>query len=292
MTGPAPINAAHQPIPIVDHVAPFSAGVEAWICDIWGVVHNGVAAFTPAVEACRAFRARGGTVLLLTNAPRPASAIEIQLDKLAVPRDAYDAGLTSGDLTRDLIAGYRAQPMLHLGPERDRGLFDRQTVHLVDAAAAEVVICSGLYDDDSETAADYRDRLAALAARAVPMVCANPDLTVARGDRVIQCAGSLAKLYEEIGGRVIYAGKPHLPVYTRAFEMIAQARGRPVERARVLAIGDGVRTDMLGAVNAGLAAVFVASPVHFEGALTAASLARLFPDAARQPVAAMTALAW
>ena len=284
--------AAPHAIPIVTGVAPLSPGTEAWICDIWGVVHNGLAAFAPAVEACRRFRAGGGTVLLLTNAPRPAAAIVTQLDKLAVPHDAYDAVLTSGDLTRGLIAEHRARPMLHLGPDRDRGLYDGVAVRLVEAADAEVVICSGLYDDNHETAEDYRERLVALAARSALMVCANPDVTVARGERVIPCAGAVAKLYEDVGGRVIYAGKPYLPVYARAFEMIAAARGRPVAAEKVLAIGDGLRTDMLGAANAGLPALFVASPVHFSGALTQASLARAFADAKRMPVAAMSGLAW
>ena len=283
---------APNAIPIITSVAPLAGRAEAWICDIWGVVHNGLAAFTPAVEACRRFRAQGGTVLLLTNAPRPAAAIVTQLDKLAVPRDAYDAVLTSGDLTRGLIGEHRGRPMLHLGPERDRGLFDGVSVRLVGAADADVVICSGLYDDDRETAEDYRDRLVALTRRDALMVCANPDLTVARGERVIPCAGAIAKLYEEIGGRVIYAGKPYLPVYDRAFAMIAAARGKPVARDKILAIGDGVRTDMQGAANACVPALFVASPVHFSGELSAASLARAFAGCPHLPVAAMTGLAW
>ena len=280
-------------IPIVTGIAPLTDGVDVWICDIWGVVHNGVSAFQPAVEACRTFRKRGGSVLLLTNAPRPAAAIEAQLAKLAVPPDAYDAVLTSGDLTRNLIARYRQDPMLHLGPERDRGLFDGQAIDLVGLDQARVVICSGLYDDDRDTAEDYRQRLIGLAARSVPMICANPDLTVARGDRIIPCAGAIAKLYEEVGGNVIYAGKPYLPVYERAFEMIGEIRGKRVALERIVAIGDGVRTDILGAANAGLRAVFVASPVHFEGELTSASLTRLFGGAASgAPIAAMAALAW
>ena len=285
-------TAAAPAIPIIAGVAHLAGDADAWICDIWGVVHNGVAAFGPAVEACRRFRAQGGTVLLLTNAPRPAAAIATQLATLAVPQDAWDAILTSGDLTRDLISRHRDQPMLHLGPARDRGLFDAVTVSFVDEAQAEVVICSGLDDDDRETAEDYRGRLIAMARRNVLMVCANPDLTVARGDKIIPCAGAIAKLYEELGGRVIYAGKPHAPVYARAFEMIAQARGGAVALDRMLAIGDGVRTDMLGAANVGLRALFVASPVHFQGALTEDTLACAFTDSDRKPIAAMSALAW
>lgn len=279
-------------IPIVAGVAPLQDGVEAWICDIWGVVHNGLAAFKPAVEACQRFRVGGGVVLLLTNAPRPASAIYEQLGKLAVPRDAYDAVLTSGDLTRHLIEQNRALPMMHLGPERDRGLFDGLDPYIADADGAGIIICSGLYDDERETAEDYRQRLTGPLRRGVKMVCANPDITVARGSKVIPCAGAIAQLYEQMGGEVIYAGKPHLPVYERAFEMVSEAARRPIGRERMLAIGDGVHTDMLGAANAGLRAVFVASPVHIKEPLSPAVLARAFAGAPRKPVAAMSALAW
>lgn len=286
------MSASGGEIPIITSVAPLQNGVEAWICDIWGVVHNGVAAFKSAVDACQRFRSGGGVVLLLTNAPRPAGAIYEQLEKLSVPRDAYDAVLTSGDLTRHLIETNIGLPMLHLGPERDRGLFDGLDVRFADARQAGIIICSGLYDDDRETAEDYRERLTGPLKRGVKLVCANPDITVARGTKVIPCAGAIAQLYEQMGGTVIYAGKPHLPVYERAFEMVRQAARRPVAKERMLAIGDGVHTDMLGAANAGLRAVFVASPVHIKEPLSPAVLAHAFADAGRKPVAAMAALAW
>ncbi len=279
-------------VPIATSIEPFLDGIEAWICDIWGVVHNGVAAFAPAVDACVRFRERGGTVLLLTNAPRPAGAVEEQLAKLAVPRKAYDAVLTSGDLTLRLIAENRGKPIAHLGPDRDRGLFAAERSTLVGIDAAEVIVCSGLYDDEHETAEDYRARLTAPAARGVPLICANPDVTVARGDRIIPCAGAIAALYEQIGGRVIYAGKPYLPVYDRAFEMIAAARGKPVARRAVLAIGDGINTDIRGALTAGIAPIFVASPVHMHEPMTPAGLARAFASLPGRPMVAMSAFAW
>ena len=285
-------RSASPPIPIVSAISPLLGGVEAWICDIWGVVHNGLAAFEPAVAACTAFRARGGVVLLLTNAPRPAAAIHEQLARLKVPPAAFDAVLTSGDLTLSLIARHRDEPMLHLGPDRDRGLFARLSPRFVPAAEARVIVCSGLYDDERDTPEDYRCDLEGPASRGVPMICANPDLTVARGDRIIPCAGAVAALYESLGGPVVYAGKPHLPVYDRALEMLAGLRGRPVAKAAVLAIGDGVHTDMAGAANAGLRSVFVASPVHLKEPLDERSLARLFAGSAVPPVAAMHALAW
>lgn len=279
-------------IPIATGIAPLLDGIEAWICDLWGVVHNGVSVFAPAIDACQRFRSRGGVVLYLTNAPRPASAIEQQLDRLGVPRDAYDALLTSGDLTLGLIAERTGRPLLHLGPERDKGLFEGLDIRFTGFENAEVIVCSGLYDDEAETSADYRDRLDPCARRGVEMICANPDIRVARGDKVIECAGALAQLYEGLGGRVVYAGKPHLPVYHRALEMLAGIRRSALAPGSVLAIGDGIYTDMRGAAVAGLPSVFVASPVHVRAPLDPTALAELFADHPHRPIAAMTALCW
>jgi HAD superfamily hydrolase (TIGR01459 family) len=283
---------ASSAIPIVEGIAPLLDGVQAWICDLWGVVHNGVSVFAPAIEACQRFRASGGAVLFLTNAPRPAAAIGQQLVRLGVPRDAYDVLLTSGDLTLDLIAAKCDLPLLHLGPERDKGLFTGLNIEFSNFDNAGVIVCSGLYDDETETAADYRDRLGPCALRGVEMICANPDIRVARGDKVIECAGALARLYEELGGRVVYAGKPHLPVYHRAMEMLSSVKGRGLLLDSVMAIGDGIYTDMRGAATAGLPSVFVASPIHVRAPLDPAALSHLFEDLPRRPIAAMTALAW
>lgn len=279
-------------IPIVASIAPIAQRAEAWICDIWGVVHDGVTANRSAVDALQKFRIGGGVVLLLTNAPRPASAVIAQLDRLGVSSNAYDAVLTSGDLTRSLIAERRTEPMHHLGPPRDLGLFEGQAVTFAEIADAGVIVCSGLLDDERETAEDYRQRLIGPAARRVPMICANPDITVARGDRLLPCAGAVAALYETLDGPVIYAGKPHLPIYDKALDMIASAKGKPVPRAAVQAIGDGVNTDIKGAIAAGLPTVFVASPVHMPEPLDDASLARLFAGFPTLPIAAMAGLAW
>lgn len=279
------------PVPIVTSIEPFLGGVEAWICDIWGVVHNGLAAFPSAVDACVRFRRRGGTVILLTNAPRPAPAIEAQLATLNVPLDAWDAILTSGDVTLSLIAQHADQPLAHLGPDRDRGLFQGQRLTMVGVEDARAIVCSGLFDDERENAEDYRERLTGPARRGVPLICANPDITVARGNRVIPCAGALAALYETLGGPVIYAGKPYLPVYDRAFDMIAAVRGKPVANAAVLGIGDGINTDIRGALTAGIRPVLVASPIHLPE-LTPASLAHAVAPLPGRPIVAMPALAW
>lgn len=281
-----------RPIPIIPSITGLAAGRDAWLTDIWGVIHNGVEPFASACDACTRFRLAGGTVLLLSNAPRPAADVAAQLDRIGVPRFAWDAILTSGDAARALVGAYAGKPVFALGPERDLSLYDGLGVTLSEANEAEAVSCTGLFDDEIETPDDYAELLASLAARNLPMVCANPDLTVERGSRIIYCAGALAATYEKLGGKVSYAGKPYLPVYDMAFAMIGQLKGKPIPRDRVLAIGDGIRTDIKGAAAAGLDSVFIASGVHVADELTSEALADLFPDPAMHPIAAMSSLVW
>jgi HAD superfamily hydrolase (TIGR01459 family) len=279
-------------IPILTSIADLAATSDAWIVDIWGVMHNGERAYQAAAAAARAFRATGGTVVLLSNAPRPFKDVVPHMAGLGVPADAYDAGVTSGDVTRDMLKAWQGRRLLHIGPERDQPLRDGLDIAVAPAAEAEVVLCSGLYNDDTETPADYAETLQALAARGVPMICANPDILVERGDKLIYCAGALAQNYAAKGGEVAYAGKPHLPVYERTLAEIARLRGRPVAKDRVLAIGDGVETDLAGAHAAGLRSVFVASPIFAPNGLSADVLADLFAERPLAPVAAMAGLAW
>jgi HAD superfamily hydrolase (TIGR01459 family) len=281
-------------IPIVDTIRPLADDAHAWLADIWGVMHNGVAPFAPAVAACEAFRAAGGTVVLLSNAPRPASAVAAQLDRIGVRRSAWDAIVSSGDASRTLLAGQPKLPLFHLGPERDLPLYEGLDVDFADAVAARQVVCTGLFDDETETPDDYTPLLTRFQAQACPMICANPDLTVERGGKLVYCAGAIAAAYEAMGGTVTYAGKPHLPIYEMALARLAELRGALVDRGQVLAIGDGIRTDILGAARAGIAAVYIASGVHMPAGavLDAATLGTLFPDAGLQPIAAMHALAW
>ena len=279
-------------IPILSSIAELAAASDAWIVDIWGVMHNGARAYPGAAQACAQFRARGGTVVLLSNAPRPFSAVVPHMTALGVPSDAYDAGVTSGDVTRDMLAAWLGRRVLHVGPPRDHALFTDLGIRLAPAPEAEVVLCSGLHDDERETPADYSALLDGLAARSVPMICANPDIVVERGDKLLYCAGALAESYAAKGGVVSYAGKPHLPVYERVLAEIARLAGRPVEKSRVLCIGDGIETDLAGAHAAGLASVFVASPIFAPDGLSPATLEGLFTGRPFAPVAAMPALAW
>ena len=278
--------------PILSSIAPLAETSEAWIVDIWGVMHNGARAYAAAGDACRCFRAEGGIVVLLSNAPRPFAAVVPHMTSLGVDPNAYDTGVTSGDATREMIADWQSRPLLHIGPERDRGLFKGYDVRFSPPETAEVAICSGLYDDSKETPADYAGLLEGLRARRVPMICANPDILVERGEQLIYCAGALAADYEAKGGKVTYAGKPYAPIYDRTLREIAQLKGRPVAKENILCIGDGVETDLKGAYNAGFRSVFIASPIFLPDGLSALALTNLFADRPFSPIAALPTLAW
>jgi HAD superfamily hydrolase (TIGR01459 family) len=288
-------------IPVIGSIKELGSRYRAWLVDIWGVMHNGRRAFPRAVDAARSFREDGGIVVLLSNSPRPSPGVQEQLRRLGVPDDAYDATVTSGDLTRYELRKHKGATVFHLGPERDLPIFDGIPVKLGSAEDAELVVCSGLFDDETETPEDYIELLQKLAARKLPMICANPDHLVERGHRLVYCAGALAAIYHTMGGRVVYAGKPYAPIYELALETISSIAERSVATGEVLAIGDGVNTDIAGAAKLGIDAVFVASGLHVpsnsggeagEETLDELHLAELFAGAMRRPLGAMRALAW
>lgn len=284
-------------IPLLASISTLRERYDAWLCDVWGVVHNGVRAFPEAVAALSRFRESGGRVLLLTNAPRPAAPIFGQLAHLGVPRGAFDGIVTSGDATRRWLGDLGEAPVLHIGPDRDRTLFADLDINLVDADEATVVLCTGLIDDKVETVSDYDPMLSSLASRGVVMMCANPDIVVDRGGTLVPCAGALAERYERLGGRAIYAGKPHGAIYDLAFQQLRAMAGA-VPLQRILAIGDGIGTDIAGADAAGLDSVFVIGGIHIgevvgdDGETDPRRLAGLFAGMSRLPVAAQRVLAW
>jgi HAD superfamily hydrolase (TIGR01459 family) len=231
------------------------------LCDVWGVVHNGVAAFPNAVAALGRARAAGKTVVLVTNAPRPGSVIEGHLERLGVPRESWDRIVSSGDVTRHLIAE-SARQIFHIGTEADLAIYDGLDVELVEEFEASAVVCTGLFDDEVERPEDYTEMLMRLRARDLPFICANPDIVVERGDRLIWCAGALARDYAHLGGRTLIAGKPHKPIYDEALAAAAEVLGREVEPREVLAIGDGMLTDVKGAAGLGIDVLFVTAGIH------------------------------
>jgi HAD superfamily hydrolase (TIGR01459 family) len=245
------------------------------------VVHNGLVAFPEACEALRSFRKQGGTVILITNAPRPADSVQRQLRKLGVADETYDAIVSSGDLTRHFVADHPGRKMFWIGPERDSSIHRGLDPVLAPLEQADYVVCTGLFDDEIESAEDYRAMLMQARERKLMLVCANPDIVVERGDRLIYCAGAIAELYRELGGDVIFYGKPHRPIYERAMALAAERQSHAIQLNRVLAIGDSVRTDLAGAHGFGIDCLFVTRGIHaedFEGLdqLDPASVKELF----------------
>ena len=249
---------------IITALAEISQPYDAVFCDLWGCVHDGVAPFPAAVAALQQFRAQGGKVLLLTNAPRPSRFVTEGLVRMGVPRDAWDAVVSSGDAAQDaLFAGAVGRRVWHLGPAKDEGFFteippewaDAAPIELVPLAKAEAIVCTGPFDELTEVPEDYRARLLMAKTLGLPMLCANPDLVVDMGAARIYCAGALAALYEEMGGTALYFGKPHPPIYDLAARRLAALGG--AGEGRVLAIGDGIGTDVAGAAGEGLDALFI-----------------------------------
>ncbi len=236
---------------------------DAILSDVWGVVHNGVTAHPSAVEALVAYRRQGGHVVLITNAPRPAAPIIEMLDGMGISREAYDAVVSSGGATRAILAEeYRGHTLHYVGPPLENdALFEGLDITLGPAEAASAIVVTDL-DDDDETPDMYEDRIRFWLSRNLPMLCANPDRVVEEGDRIIYCGGAIADLYEAHGGMVRMIGKPYRPIYTEALHQAEIATGRQLERSRILAIGDSVRTDAIGAAGAGLDLLFITGSIH------------------------------
>lgn len=275
-----------------------AAAYDLVFCDIWGVIHNGHAVFAGVADALTAYRKTGGTVVLVSNAPRPAEAVVPQLDRLLLPRECWDAIVTSGDVTRSHIAAVASRKIFHLGPERDLPLYGGLNIRFADADSAEVVVCTGLFDDTTETPETYRPMLKSFLDRRVPMICANPDLVVDRGGIMIYCAGAIAEAYREIGGDASVCGKPYKPIYDAAFEIATSKRGESVDAGRTLAIGDSVRTDLAGAAAIGCGALFISGGIHAleaghdDDAVDPEALANFLRDKGVVPDAVMPRLIW
>ncbi|MDT8856770.1 TIGR01459 family HAD-type hydrolase [Paracoccaceae bacterium Fryx2] len=279
---------------IIATLSEISADYPAVYCDLWGCLHNGRTAFPAAVAALEAYRAQGGIVVLLTNSPRPKPAVITQLDSIGVPRDCYDEVASSGDAAQyGLLAGAVGRRVHHIGPDRDSSFFTDFAPDLQDMARsapqitrvpldqAEGLVCTGLFDDQTETPEDYRATLLMAKTRGLKLLCANPDLVVDFGDKRIYCAGAIAQAYDAMGGTSLYFGKPHPPIYDLARRRLAALA--PGLEDRVLCIGDGIGTDVQGGVAEGLDVLFVtggidaesfgADPAHPDAGLLAAWLA-------------------
>jgi HAD superfamily hydrolase (TIGR01459 family) len=282
--------------PFTTHFSTLAPAYDVVLCDVWGVVHNSVVAFGDACTALTRFRRQGGTVVLITNAPRPAEVVKELLDGLDVPRAAYDAIVSSGDVTRAVIAARAGESAFHVGPARDVPIFDG-LAPLAPLESADYVVCSGLFDDTTETPQDYVTLIAAMRERGLTMVCANPDIVVERGDKLVYCAGAIADLYAAAGGDVVYAGKPFRPIYEQALAVARAVRGRETAPARLLAIGDSIHTDLKGAAAFGIDFLFVTAGIHAEelggrDRPDAAALSDIFAAAGLVPKSVTQRLVW
>lgn len=258
---------------LIENFAELADRYDVLLCDVWGVIHNGRESFPAACEALARFKAERGPVILISNAPRPAAAVRPQLTLLNVPETAWSDFITSGDATRVLLAERAPGPAWAIGPDRDFPLYEGLGLSFADGPdAAAFISCTGPFDDETETPGDYRPAFETAVKRDLALICANPDIVVQRGDKLIYCGGALAQLYEQMGGEVLMAGKPHAPLYRLCLERAAELLGRPIDRARVLCIGDGVATDVLGGNRQGLDVLFVASGIHGGEAIGAAGL--------------------
>ena len=251
---------AHHPLTI-DTLDAVSGRYSALFCDVWGVIHNGVEHFPEATAALEKAREAGLAVVLITNAPRPHGDVVPQIRALGAPDSAWDRIITSGDVTRDLIS-QGPRRIFHIGPERDLTLYDGLDVEVVEEFEASAVVSTGFFDDEVETPDDYAEMLRRLRARNLPFICANPDIVVERGDRLIWCAGALARDYGQLGGRTLVSGKPHAPIYDAALNAAAEVLGRPLDKREVLAIGDGMVTDVKGAADNGIDVLYISGGIH------------------------------
>lgn len=262
-------------IQVAAKLSEIPASYSVLLCDVWGVIHDGVAPFPKAVNALVIARGAGKKVALVSNAPRPSSVIPAQLARIGVSAEAYDLIVTSGDATREILEGWAAAGsprVYHIGPDRDLSLYDGIIVARAPLATATHVVCTGPFDDDTETPEDYAETLAEIARRRLPFLCANPDIVVQRGEKLIYCAGALAQRLEALGGTAIYPGKPHAPIYELVLKRLRDLTGTPPGKSEILAIGDGLMTDILGAERFGIASLFIAGGIDAHRFVKGASL--------------------
>lgn len=248
---------------IIQAFSDISDRYDAAFVDLWGCVHNGVAAFPEAIAALQSFRQKGGVVVLLTNAPRPRTEVAEQLRALGVPDDAWDTIATSGDSARAaMFTGAVGSKVYHIGEQRDLPFFepmklisDPVEIHQVPLQEAEGIVCTGPFDAHADPSVLRPDLLYAKQ-KDLPLLCANPDVVVDRGETREYCAGAVAQLYTDMGGTSLYFGKPYPPVYDLARRRLTEVKPG-IADAAILAIGDGPHTDIEGAMGEDLDSLFI-----------------------------------
>jgi len=248
---------------IISNLAEISDRYDALLVDLWGCVHNGIKAFPDAVTALRAYRARGGTVVLLTNSPRTRGRLVRQLDGFEVPPDCWDTIATSGDSARSaMFRGAVGENVYYIGLDHDLKFFDPLklietpvTITRVPLEDAEGIVCIGPFDPMADPDV-MRPQFLYAKQKGMKLLCVNPDIVVDRGETREWCAGALARLYTEMGGTSLYFGKPHPPIYDLARRRLSEL-GKLPDTARILAIGDGAHTDIPGAMGEDIDSLFI-----------------------------------
>lgn len=231
------------------------------LCDVWGVLHNGKEIWMDAANALTKAREAGVPVVMITNAPRPQGPVLRQLANMNCPDGVFDELVTSGDVTRALIQQLDG-PVYHIGPERDYALYDGLNVEFAEPEHAAGIVCTGLFDDYNEHPKEYIERFKTYIGHNLPLICANPDIVVEVVDRLLWCAGALAREYDQLGGETRIVGKPYAPIYDVALEHAEKISGKSIERSKVLAIGDGLPTDIKGAADNNVDALFITNGIH------------------------------
>lgn len=248
---------------IITTLAEISDRYDALFCDLWGCVHDGLTPFAEAIAAMQTFRLKGGTVMLVTNAPRPHEPVRRQLERIGVPEDAYDGIATSGDSARAaMFRGAVGENVYFIGQPQDQVFFsplelieNPVTITQVSVEEADGIVCCGPFDSLADLEV-MRPQFLLAKNKGLKLLCANPDIVVDRGDTREWCAGALAQLYTELGGESLYFGKPHPPIYDLARRRL-DALGKSIPDHRILCVGDGVLTDIDGALGEELDSLFI-----------------------------------
>lgn len=265
------------------------------LCDVWGVLHNGKEIWQDAATALIKAREAGVPVVMITNAPRPQGPVLRQLEYMNCPQGVFDDLVTSGDVTQTLIKRLDG-PVYHIGTDGDKAIYEGLDVELTEPEKAKGIVCTGLFDDRSEHPTDYIERFKQYVDLKLPFICANPDIVVEVIDQLLWCAGALAREYSQLGGETQIVGKPYNPIYDVAIERGETVLGRKIDKSRILGIGDGLPTDVLGAHQNGIDGLFITNGIHAgdytTGEVDGAKLQAFLKDNNANPTYWIKSLVW
>ena len=234
---------------------------DIFFVDLWGVVHNGIECYSEALKVLKNIK-KNKKIILISNAPRPSNSVQKFLNKIKFKRKLYNLLITSGDSTRHYLKALsKNKSFYHLGPKRDKSLFMDLGLKKSSINNADFVVCTGV-NNNKDNLSKYIPTLKKIKKKNLKMICANPDLIVHRGNRTEYCAGSIAKLYEKMGGKVKYFGKPYKYFYKYIYDLIKKKYRKNINKKKILVIGDNLNTDILGSNNFKVKNLFIAGGIH------------------------------